>query len=51
MTIDAVIGTYAPSLSRLALDVAPPRAAELGGHQDAVAKALCRLVRYAPELR
>lgn len=49
--IDAVIGTDAPSLSRLALDVAPARAAELGGHQDAVADALRRrLARYAPEL-
>lgn len=49
--IDAVIGTDAPSLSRLALDVAPARAADLGGQQDAVAEALRRrLARYAPEL-
>jgi hypothetical protein len=51
VTITAVIGTDAPSLSRMALDVAPARAAELGGTQDAVATAVRRrLARYAPEL-
>lgn len=49
--VRAVINTDAPSLSRLALDVAPARAAELGGANDAVAAAVRRrLRRYAPEL-
>jgi len=51
VTITAVIGTDAPSLSRMALDVAPARAADLGGAEDAVASAVRRrLSRYLPEL-
>jgi hypothetical protein len=51
VTITAVIGTDAASLSRMALDVAPARAADLGGTQDAVVAAVRRrLARYAPEL-
>lgn len=46
-----VINTDAASLSHLALDVAPGKAAELGGTEDSIAVALRRRVaQYAPEL-
>jgi hypothetical protein len=52
VSITAVNNTDAPSLlSRLALDVAPARAAEFGGTDDAVVAAIRRrMARYAPVL-